>query len=90
MRGAGGEDAAVHRREVRGEQDVAAERHLHLGGVAVVEQAVGGEILVDRVEMGGLLRALPAPLTPEAASTMIVSGSIRPSRGFSARIAAVG
>ena len=33
---------------------------------------------------------LPAPLTPEAASTLIVSGSIRAIRGLSARIAEVG
>ena len=87
---AGGEDAAAHRREVRREQHLAAERHLHLGGVAVVEQAVGGEIPVDRVKWVASLSPLPAPLTPEAASTMILSGSIRPSKGRSARLAAVG
>jgi hypothetical protein len=43
---------------VRREQDVRAEHHLHLGGVPVSEQAIGGEILVDRVEMGLVLQRL--------------------------------
>ena len=56
---AGGEDAPVHRREVRREQhlDVGAgdvgQALLDLGGVPVVEQAVGREVLVDRAERGG-------------------------------------
>ena len=47
-----------HRRARRREQDIAAQRHLHLGGVAVGEQAISGEILVDRVEMRFLLERL--------------------------------
>ena len=44
---AGGQDAPVHRREVRGEQHLGADLLLDLRRVAVVEQAVGGEVLVD-------------------------------------------
>ena len=56
---AGGEDASVHRRQMGREQDLSrraghrGEVLLDLRGVAVVEQAVGGEVLVDRAEAGG-------------------------------------
>ena len=63
------------------------------GGVAVVEQAVGGEVLVDRAEVEGVLRgAGPAPETPEAASTMSPVAPISPARtnGARASTAAVG
>ena len=54
---AGGQDAPVHRREVRREQHLGAEVLLDLGRVAVVEQPVGGEVLVDGAERGVVLRA---------------------------------
>ena len=57
-RGAGREDAPVHRREMRCEQDLAAKLHLHLGRVPVVEEPIGVHVLVDRVEMGDVLEAL--------------------------------
>src|SRR5690606_27355919 len=50
---AGGEDAAVHRGEVGGEQDGGTGDLLDLRRVAVVEEAVGGEVLVDGAERGG-------------------------------------
>ncbi len=49
---AGGQDAPVHRSQVGCEDDLGADGLLDLGGVTVIEQAVGGEILVDRVEVG--------------------------------------
>ena len=58
LRRAGRKDAAVHRREMRREQDLPAKLHLHFRGVAVGEQAVGGEILVHRVELGFRLECL--------------------------------
>ena len=53
---------------------------LHLGGVPVVEQAVGGEVLVDRGEVEVLRAARPAPDTPLAASTTIGGGRRSPRR----------
>ena len=47
---AGGEDAPVHRGQVGREQHLGPGDLLDLGRVAVVEQAVGGEVLVDRAE----------------------------------------
>ena len=58
----GGQDAPVHRCEMRGEEHldigagVAADRHLDLGRVPVMQQAVGGEVLVDGTEGGVGLR----------------------------------
>ena len=47
--------------QVRREQHLGAGHHLHLGGVAVVEQAVGAEIAVDGAEMrAGIGRAAGA------------------------------
>ena len=58
---AGGEDAAAGGHQVRGEQHLRAGHHLHLGGVAMVEEAVGAEIAVDRAEMrAGIGRAAGA------------------------------
>jgi hypothetical protein len=50
---AGGEDAPVHRREVGREEELGADLLLHLGGVAVREQAVRGHVLVDGREAVG-------------------------------------
>ena len=52
----------------------------------MIEQAVGAEIAFDRAIRGSAPR--PAPLTPEAASTMIPSRSTRPAStsGFSASV----
>ena len=54
---AGGQDAPVHRRQVRREQHRGVEVLLDLGGVAVVEEAVGVEVLVDGAEGRVGLRA---------------------------------
>ena len=63
-----GQDAAGHGGQVRGEQDRGAQVLLDLGGVAVVQQAVGHEVLVHRTEVETVLGARPAPDTPLAAS----------------------
>ena len=69
------------------------ERELHLRGVAVREQAVGRDVLVDLGEEAGGLQPRPAPDTPDAASTMIPVGSTSPAgeqRRQSERDAVVG
>ena len=42
----------------------AAEALLHLGGMPVIEQPVGDEVLVHRAEVEGVLRGPPAPRHP--------------------------
>ena len=69
------------------------ERELHLRGVAVREQAVRADALVDLGEVAACASApRPAPETPDIASTTIPVGSTSPSAtsGASASVAAVG
>ena len=61
---AGGQDPPDHRGQVGGEQHRGAEALLHLGGVPVVEQPVGDEVLVHRAEVEALLRRPPGPGHP--------------------------
>ena len=58
---AGGQDAAHHRGQVRREEHLGAEDLLHLGRVAVGQQPVGGEVLVDRPEVQRLLEPAARP-----------------------------
>ena len=58
---AGGQDAPVHRRQVRREEHGRAERLLDLGRVPMIEQAVGREVLVHRAERRVRLRGAPCP-----------------------------
>ena len=56
---AGGQDAPHHGGQVRGEEHLGPEDLLHLGGVAVGQQAVGHEVLVDRPEVQRVLGRAP-------------------------------
>ena len=50
-----GEDPSIHRHQVRSEQHRRTQVHVHLRGVAVIEQPVGLHVGVDRAEGGGRL-----------------------------------
>ena len=49
---------------MRGEQDRGSETLLHLGGVPVVEEPVGDEVLVHRPEVEVVLRSPAGPGDP--------------------------
>ena len=80
-----------HRRQMRREQHGSAKRHFHLGGVAVVEQAISGEASVDRAEGGRFLCFAAGAADARGGVDDHASGLTRPAStsGFSARIAAV-
>ncbi len=59
-----GQDPPVHGGEVGGEDELGPDGLLHLGGVAVVEQPVGGEILVHRAKLRGFGQLAPRPRDP--------------------------
>jgi len=56
-----GQYPPVHRGEVGGENELGPDGLLHLGGVAVVEQPVGGEILVHRANCVASASLRPPP-----------------------------
>ena len=60
----GGQDAPHHGGQVRREQHRGAEALLHLGGVPVVEEPVGHEVLVHRARSGGCPSAPVRPRRP--------------------------
>ena len=91
----GGQDAPDHRGQMGGEQDRGTEALLHLGGVAVVEQPVGHEVLVHRREVQVARRTPRRPPRPRSPRPRRVPGALDEvqtpaSKGARARGAAVG